>query len=102
MTSMKLKGLIDTTPNYHAGWEPEWDVCAESCCLAQNSVQGLFSAKVSHLCPGTLSRQRQTEAESPPIHTDLRKPPSHGEIGDCYLNSKVPQHRKTSEGMIGT
>lgn len=52
----------NTVPNYPVGRKPERDVCAESCSLADSSVQGPFSdkaAKASHLCSGTLSRQSQ-------------------------------------------
>lgn len=53
----------NTVPNYPVGRKPEQDV---SWSLADSSVQGPFSdkaAKASHLCSGTLFRQRQAGTE---------------------------------------
>ena len=108
MALSEQEGLIvySKAINYLVSLKPEWNVCTELCSLAESSGQGYFSDKASHLCSGTLSRQRQrqgspTELESLPYHSELRKP--FGHWGAALLIARFPNReggRKQKTGII--
>ena len=65
MASSEQEGQIgySTTPNYHVGRKPEWDVCAEFSSLAQSFVQGHFSDEANQGQPPVLRGTLQTKTD---------------------------------------